>query len=79
MVWVFTVCHKSDVPELIYIEVLNSHRDVFGLVIAGYDSDTLPAWQSAAAEVSWNQTKSSLVIVIVSCNIWSQKNNSLKS
>ena len=76
MVWVFTLCRKSS--ELIYIKVLNSHWDVFGLVIAGYDSDTLPARQSAAAAVSWNQTKSSLVIVIVSCNVWSQKNNSLK-
>ena len=78
MVWVFTVCRKSNVPELIYIEVLNSHRDVFGLVIAGYDSDTLPARQSAAAAVSWNRPKSSLVIVIVSCNVGSQKSNSLK-
>ena len=55
MVWVFTVCRKSYVPELIYIEVLDSHRDVFGLVTAGYDR--LPAQQSAAAAVSWNQTK----------------------
>ena len=52
MVWVFTVCRKSNVPELINIEVLNSHRDVFGLVIAGYDSQTLPARQYSAAAVS---------------------------
>ena len=71
MVWLSTVCRKSNVPELMYIEV--SHREVFGFVIAGYDSDTLPSRQYAAAAVSWNQTKSSLVIVMifVSCNIWS--------
>ena len=52
MVWVCTVCHYSYVSEIMYIEVLISHRDVFGLVIAGYGGDTLPARQSAAAAVS---------------------------